>query len=251
MILSLNLHLADSLRFTKEALTGNWIRGSIFLLLCLCQGLLLSSHLLSGGISRRINPWWELTIGLTIISLIMFGYCIRIFKGNVIPPSFFPLGSLIKDGVLALIAIIIWWIPSVICIIILYGISHLLIFYWISMLWLIVSLLVSPVIYFRYANTGNFFESIRFSNVLSTIRTLGWWTYLAACGIWMVSLLVLAAISIFLNSIFVHILPNQIAPPLSAIGGFFVPILYVFLSRLFTNILTTPAADVNGNAKTP
>jgi len=180
----------------------------------------------------------------------MFGYCIRIFKGSATPPSFSPVGTLIKDGVLALIAILVWWIPSVICII-LYGISNVLFFYWISMLWLIVSLLVSPIIYFRYANTGNFFESIRFSNVLSTIRTLGWWTYLAACGIWMVSILVLATISIFLNIIFVHILPDQIAPSLSAIGGFFVPILYVFLSRLFTNILTNPAVEVNRNAETP
>ena len=212
------------------------MRGGIFLLLCLCQGLLFSFFLLAGGISRHIYPWWELAIILIFVSSFMFGYCIRIFRENANPPSFAPVGPLIKDGVIAQIALWVWWIPSAICITF-YAISRVLVFYWISLAWLFVPLLVSPLIFFQYANTGKFVESVRFSKILSTIRTLGGGTYIAACGIWVVSIFVLAALALILNFILVHILPVNIAPPLSAIGGFFAPVLYIFISRFFTNVL--------------
>jgi hypothetical protein len=228
--------LSDSFTFTREAFFGNWIRGGIFLFLCLCQGILLSLYLQTGGLSRRTGPWWELTLLLIFISSILFGYCMRIFKGSATPPAFAPVGRLIKDGLLIQIALWIWWIPSLICIIF-YASSHVSFFFWISICWLIVPLLVIPLIYFRYASTGKFVESIRFSNILSTIRTPGWGSYLAACGTGVVCFLCLASLSLVLRFVFIHILSGRIVPSLSAISAFFVPILYVFLSRFFTNVL--------------
>lgn len=227
---------SDSFAFTRVTFFGNRIRGGVFLILCLCQGIIFTLYLQTGGLSRRTGLWWEMTLLLIFVSSILLGYCMRIFRGGATPPSFIPVGKLIKDGLLIQTALWIWWIPCLVCIIF-YVMSRVFVFSWISIVWLIVPLLVSPLIYFRYANTGKFLESVRFSNILSTIRTLGWGTYLAACGIWGVCIFVLAVISLVLNFIFVHILPVRIVPPLSAIGGFLVPILYVFLSRFFTNVL--------------
>jgi hypothetical protein len=250
MILTVQLYLKDSLQFTKEIITGNWLRGSIFLFLCLCQGILFSLYLQTGGLSRRTGPWWEMTLLLIFVSSILFGYCMRIFRGGATPPSFTPLGKLIKEGLLIQIALWIWWIPSLIFII-LYAISQVFFFFWVSVCWLIVPLLVIPIIYFRYACTRKFVESIRFSNILSSIRTFGWGSYLTACGIGVVCFLCLTIFSLFLRFIFVYILPSRIVPSLIAISAFFVPILYVFLARFFKNVFLNPTMETNRGTETP
>jgi len=225
---SYNEYLVDSLRFTVETVTRNWIRGSIFLLLCLCCGFSVSI-----GVSERGIFLWLFIVFIYSVSV---GYCIRIYRGNASPPSFTPTGSLVKDGLIALTALWMWCIPSFICQV-LAAITQSLIIWYLSVVLLLLPVMFSPPIFFRYANTGNFFESIRFSTILSAIRTSGWGTYIAACGIWVVCFFALTIVMLVLHFIILLILPFRIAPSLSAIEGFFIPVLMVFTARFFSNVL--------------
>ncbi|GAB6285785.1 MAG: hypothetical protein STSR0009_19860 [Methanoregula sp.] len=221
-------YLVDSLRFTRETVAGNWIRGSVFLLLCLCCGFSVSV----GVLERGIFLW----IFIVFIYSVSVGYCIRIYRGSATPPSFNPAGTLIKDGLIALMALWMWCIPSFICQV-LAAISQSLVVWYLSVVLLLLPVMMSPPIFFRYANTGKFLESIQFSTILSAIRTLGWGRYLAAGGIWGVCFFVLTIVMLGLHFIVLLILPARIAPPLSAIEGFFIPVLFVFTARFFTNVL--------------
>jgi len=231
---SYKAHLIDSLRFTKETVAGNWIRGSILLFLSFFYGLLFAFRVLQGGMI--------LLILYVFVLIVMAGYSIRIFRSGATPPSFAPAGTLIKDGLIALMAVWIWCIPSVICII-LYAVSHSPVVYYLSVVLLILPIIMTPLIFFGYAITGKFIESTRFSKILSAIRTPGWGGYLAACGVWLVCFFILTILSYVLYLILFHILPAPFAPSVSAINAFFVPILYVFTSRFFAGFLRNHTSE--------
>lgn len=228
MIESYKAYLIDSLRFTRETIAGDWIRGSVFLLLCLCYGFSISV-----GVSERGIVLW---IFIVFIYSVTVGYCIRIYRGSATPPSFSPAGALVKDGLIALMALWMWCIPSLICTVLNTIIQSLVVWYFSAVL-LLLPVMMCPPIFFRYANTGKFFESLRFSTILSAIRTPGWGTYLAACGIWGVCFFALTIVTLVLHFIIFSILPARIAPPLVVIEGFFIPIGFIFTSRFFTKIL--------------
>ena len=241
--LHFKLYLADSLQFTKKTFNGDWIRGGIFLLLCLFLAASSSVNFLprssSGGLIWPIAPWWGSIITLIIwlfVEVITTGYCIRIFRGDTEPPSFTPAGALIKDGFVTQIALLVWAIPIIIC----ESISLVLhTFYLVpilEVLWIIL-FFVAPPIYFIYANTGAFSKCIRPSKILSVIRTPGLGSYIVTWAIAAFILLVTLFISFFLNFILVHILPIRFNPATNfVIFGFVFPILVIFIARLFTNV---------------
>ena len=184
-------------------------------------------------------PLWELIIvWATWICLwiIIIGYYIRIFRGDTTPPSFAPGGTLIKDGFIAQMAVLVWTIPIIICESIILVSPDLTLLWVLDLLWILL-FLVTPPIYFIYANTGVFFSSVRPSKIIGAIRNPGWGYYIAAWVIVALSFLILACISFFLNFILVHILPLRFNPSSNfVIFGFFSPIFGVFIAKLFTNV---------------
>lgn len=226
--MNFRLLILDSLLFTKEAVAGNWIRGSVFLLLCLCYGFSVSV-----GVSERGLVLWLFIVFLYSVTV---GYCIRIYRGSATPPSFAPAGALVKDGLIALMALWMWCIPSLICTV-LNTITQSLAVWFFSAALLLLPVMMSPPIFFRYANKGKILESIRFSTIRSAIRIPGWGTYLKAGGIWVICFLALTYITLGFHFIVLMMLPAKIAPPLLAIQGYLIPIGFVFTSRFFTNIL--------------
>jgi hypothetical protein len=228
MILSFKAHLIDSLRFTKEIFSGDWIRGIVFLLLCLCFGFIVPV-----GVSERGIVHWIFIVFLYSVTV---GYCIRIFRGSATPPLFAPAGILVKDGLIALMALWMLCIPSFICTVFNTITQSLTVWYFSAAL-LLIPTMMSPPIFFSYANTGKILESIRFSTIRSAIQTPGWGTYLKAWGIWVICFLALTYITVGFHFSVLHILPDGIAPPLNALHGFLTPIGFVFTSRFFTNVL--------------
>jgi hypothetical protein len=243
---TLKAYLIESLRFTKETVAGDATRSIAFLLMSLCTGLSMSGQLFR-IISPRVNilhiPYsgWGVVIILVIIILLFWialaGYCVRIFRGDPTPPSFSPAKILIKDGLLVQIPLTLWIIP-----VYFFGTIRLMspenISAWITtILWLAFYFLV-PSIVFIYANTGNVIESTRPSKILLTIKTSSWFFYAAAFLTVIVTYLITARILSELILILGYALP-VLSNPASyyAILFFFSPILTVFTSRLFTNIL--------------
>lgn len=235
------LYLADSLRFTKEVFTGDWSRGGIFLLLCFSSAFFASITNFQPRFYPAVAPyqWWEWIILVVVwlfIWIIILGYYIRIFRGDTVPSSFMPAGALIKDGFVAQIALLVWAIPFIIyegSILVL----HAFYFVWVlDVLWFIL-FFVAPPIYFIYANTGEFFQSIRPSKILSTIQNAGWGNYIIVWPIVAFIFIVIAFFSFFLNFILVYILPIRFNPSSNfVILGFFFPIFGVFVAKLFTNV---------------
>jgi hypothetical protein len=248
--LAFKTYIVDSLRFTKETFTGNKINSGIILLLGLCLGIIIAINpfLLKSspnGVNWNLAyPWWEVIVFLILwilIDVILSGYCIRIFRGGTPPPSFTNGGTLAKEGFIVQISILVWVVPAFIsaCII---RVFHMPQFFWVLFILLIVPLFVGPVVYFLYAHTGNFFESIRFSKIQSSIRTFGWRIYLGAWGLGAISFLVLAIVYSILAVILSHILPDQIGSiGVSVIAGFAIVIFAVFISKFFTNVLMNSA----------
>lgn len=255
MIMSVKLLLIDSLRFTKQTFAGDLARSSIFLFLCLCAGLFMSVNFLpkftlgGGVIWDYPYPWWGVIIlGITwvLIWTAIIGYCIRIFRGDKIPPSFNTPVALIKEGFIAQIAVLVWTFPLIICesVILISNNPYLI---WIKYVLWIVLLFMIPTMYFLYANTGKFVESIHPLKILSAIRTSGWGNYITAIMIWVIGFLIIACISLGLNFILVYALPLRFDPTSNyVIFGFVSPVFIVFIARLFTNVLRYPKRTDTG-----
>lgn len=177
--------------------------------------------------------WGSLLILWFLTNTIIAGYMIRIFKDSANPPSFDKSVVLIKEGIIAEILIVIWAAPALI-----WTFFFSSPFILIALLFFLI--LMSPVSLFLFANTGEFWESLRIFRILSTIRIPGWKKYLAAWGIAIMSYLVVIAFNGILKLI-LNLVPVIPALLTSAIQygflGYSMVFFNIFVIRFFAIVL--------------
>jgi hypothetical protein len=199
--------LSDSFTYAQEALVGKWTRWAIFILFALPASLIQFTFdpktLMTGTtMNWEAFPWGQIAVlaGLSfILSFFISGYTVRIYRGIKPAPDFTGWTDLFVDGVKLAVVWILWFLPIIL--VLAAGIAIAVTTFlstqatsvepnWILLVSLLMLLLIVEciliiiVILFgtlgavRFARTGSIREGINYSAILTTIRTLGWLSYI-------------------------------------------------------------------------
>jgi hypothetical protein len=210
--------VAESINFTREVFFGKLIRWPIFILCSLPFALIdfsfNPSTIIISLIQVILDPntigdsqifnWEKVNWGAIILivgillTLILSGYMVRIFRGIKPAPDFDNWRQLFIDGIKLTIVSIFWFIPLTITLVPTIVLHHILpsngniidspmgiivIFIAlciIDIVLFLVSILYALIGVVRFARTNSIREGIRFSAITHTIRQIGWSEYISA-----------------------------------------------------------------------
>jgi hypothetical protein len=222
--------LSDSFAYAQEALVGKWTRWAIFILLALPFSLIrfvFDPQKISDGMKMNwaAIPWGQIA-GLVILGILLSffisGYMVRIYRGIKPAPDFTGWTELFVDGVKLAIVWFLWVLPMFI--VLAAGVAILFTTFlsnqaisispnWIRLVSFVVLFLLVECILFiivilfgilgavRFARTGSIREGIRASAILTTIRSMGWVSYIVSLVVFAVIAIVYGIITMFLSLI--------------------------------------------------
>lgn len=198
--------LTESITYSKEALLGKWTRWAIFVLFALPFSLVQfvfdpKKMMVGTKMNWGAIPWGQVAIlfGIGfILSFFLSGYIVRIYRGTKPAPDFTGWIELFIDGVKLAIVWLLWFLP--VLILLGAGVVIALVTYVSSrssspnimllllvLLLLVVGFVLSIVVILlgtigavRFARKGSICEGIRYSEILTTIRAMGWLSYILA-----------------------------------------------------------------------
>jgi len=243
--------LTDSFTYAQEALVGKWTRWAIFILFALPFSLIRfvfdPKKIMKGTtIIWGAIPWGQIAVlaGLgLILSFFLSGYSVRIYRGVKPAPDFKEWTNLFVDGVKLAVVWFLWILP--VAIVLAAGIAiaiasyvsvrmaapNVILLLLMLLLLLLGFVLVLIVLLFgilgavRFARTGSIREGIRLSAILTTIRTMGWLSYIILLVGFIIACVIYAVISAVLTAI-------------PFIGWVFVlvvnPVFMIFTARYFS-----------------
>jgi len=243
--------VSDSIAFTREALTGKWITWLILILCSMPLALIRfvgdSKEIFDGKIIHwELVPWPQLIalcLAGLVLSFVVFGYIVRIYRGASPPPVLDAWGSLFVDGIKLAIVCILWLLPGLvimgtgfILLIISFAgplaspsplLSAGFVLLFIGLIILAISALYSNLGVVRFARTGSIREGFRFSAITRTIQVIGWGNYLFALVICVLLLLVCNLISALLQLVPVV---GWVIPPI------LLPVYQIFFARYLCRV---------------
>ncbi len=213
--------LTDSFTYAQEALVGKWIRWAIFILFALPFSLIRfvvdPKKIIKGTmINWGAIPWGQIAVlavlGI-ILSFFLSGYSVRIYRGIKPAPDFKEWTGLFVDGVKLTVVWFLWILP--VMIVLAAGIAaaiasylfvrvaapNIALLFLVLMLVLVACILIIIVVLFgilgavRFARTGSIREGIRVSAILTTIRTMGWLSYIILLIGFIIACVIYAVIS--------------------------------------------------------
>jgi hypothetical protein len=157
-------------------------------------------------------PWHQIIALCVAGFLLMFfiqGYIVRIYRGTTTPPEFDSWFSLYLDGIRMTIVETVWFLPAYILLAVDLGILYIVIskssdaesmgpllglllasvlIGFVAVVLLLIGIFYSFVGKVRFARTGSIREGIRFGEINSMIRRIGFGTYIIAlCVLWAVA----------------------------------------------------------------
>jgi hypothetical protein len=219
--------LTDSFTYAQEALVGKWTRWAIFILFALPVSLIQfvfdPKKIMKGTtINWGAIPWGQIAILVAlgfILSFFIYGYIVRIYRGIKPAPDFNGWAGLFVDGVKLAIVWFLWILPVVI--VLAAGIAiaiasylsvrsaapNVVLLLLLLLLLLVGFVLVVIVVLFgilgavRFARTGSIREGIRLSAILTTIRTMGWLSYIILLVGFIIACIIYAVITGILSFI--------------------------------------------------
>jgi hypothetical protein len=220
--------LSESFTYAQEALVGKWTRWAIFILFALPVSLIQFTFdpktIMTGTeMNWGAIPWGQIALlaGLGfILSFFISGYTVRIYRGTKPAPDFTGWTDLFVDGVKLAVVWFLWILPIIT---VLAAIGAIAFFSFFSgqpaampnitllfialLLLLVVFVLFVVVLLFgilgavRFARTGSIREGIRFSAILTTIRTMGWLSYIILLIGYIIAMVIYAVITGILSFI--------------------------------------------------
>jgi hypothetical protein len=243
--------LSDSFTYAQEALIGKWTRWAIFILFALPFSLIQFTFdpktIMTGTeMNWGAIPWGQIALlaGLGfILSFFLSGYTVRIYRGTKPAPDFTGWADLFVDGVKLAIVWFLWFLPIIIMLAAICAIAFIsffsaqttampnitLLLFGLLLLLVVFVLLVLVILFgilgaVRFARTGSIREGIRFSAILTMIRTIGWLSYII--------LLIGIVIAMFIYAVITGILSA-----IPFIGWVLVliinPVFMIFTARYF------------------
>jgi hypothetical protein len=220
--------LSDSFTYAQEALVGKWTRWAIFILFALPFSLIQFTFdpktLMTGtAVNWGAIPWGRIALLVAlgfILSFFISGYVVRIYRGAKPAPDFTGWIDLFVDGVKLAVVWLLWILPLVI--VISAGVAvavasflstratampNITLLLLVLLLFLVGFVLFVIVMLFgiigavRFARTGSIREGIRFSAILTTIRTMGWLSYILLLIGFVIAMIIYAVITGILSFI--------------------------------------------------
>ena len=212
--------VSDAAGYAKTALVKNPITWLIFIIcglpLALIRFVFDPKTIITGTrVHWELIPWPRLVAlccaGL-LLSFIVSGYLVRVYRGTTPPPVFDSWCSLYLDGIKLAIVGFLWFVPALVIFVIalifmffgvhdsastgtMMGAGFTLIL--IGLIVLVITCLYAVLGSVRFARTGSMREGLRFSAITGTIQAIGWGAYILALVIMMV-LVILASLVISL-----------------------------------------------------
>ena len=199
--------LTDSFNYAQEALVGKWTRWAIFILFALPVSLIRfvfdPKNIMNGtSVNWDAIPWGQIAVlaGLGfILSFFISGYTVRIYRGTKPAPDFTGWTDLFVDGIKLAVVWFLWVLPIIL--VLAAGIaiavstflstqatsvepnwillvSGLLLLLFVECILVFIVLLFGILGAVRFARTGSIREGINVSAILTTIRTIGWLSYI-------------------------------------------------------------------------
>jgi hypothetical protein len=190
--------LGDSFAYTKEAIAGKWMQ------------------------------WLLLVIATILLCLPLLGYMLKIYRGEKPAPEVTDWGTLFVDGIKYAIVSLVWAIPLLILFFVLIGAAFLPFSSITSVsesgiqassgnpafmigalgVYLVVVIIVGLLTIFfstigiiRFARTGSIGEAFNISGIITTIRKIGWGSYIISLVVLFVALIVVEIVITILGLI--------------------------------------------------
>jgi hypothetical protein len=190
--------LGDSFAYTKEAIAGKWMQ------------------------------WFLLVIATILLCLPLFGYILKIFRGEKPAPEVTDWSTLFVDGIKYAIVTLVWAIPLLILFFVLIGAAFLpfssittvsesvsqassgnpAIILGALGVYLVVVIIVGLLTVFfstigiiRFARTGSMGEAFNFREISATIGKIGWGIYIISLVVLFVALIVVEIVIAILGMI--------------------------------------------------
>ena len=149
------------------------------------------------GIIDKVNKWLLLMIATLILTIPLMGYIMNVYRGTKPAPEVEGWGKLFVDGILLFIVGIIYAIPIIILEFLMIGATFATtmesnptammtslasagILAVILIIVAIIIAIVSPIGIIRFARTGNFGDAFNFGEIITTIKKIGWLSYILA-----------------------------------------------------------------------
>jgi hypothetical protein len=198
MYMDFGTMLSDSFAYTKEAIVGKWMQ------------------------------WLFLVVATILLCLPLLGYTLKVYRGEKPAPEVTGWGTLFVDGIKYVIVSLVWFIPLLVLFIVLVvaafvpystittvsgsgspalsGNPGLLLgalgFSLIAILIVgILTVLFSTIGIIRFARTGSMGEAFNISEILTTIRKIGWGSYISSLVVLVVAMIVVEIIITVLGMI--------------------------------------------------
>ena len=242
----------DAIEFTKKALVGNWKTWLVFIICSLPFSLIRfvfdpEKIIDKTTIHWELIPWTQiiLLVGIGfLLTFILMGYLVRVYRGDAEPPVFDKWVSLYIDGIKVSIVSFCWFVPAILAFVVMLGaiivgamsstgsnmafLGAALIMGIVGTILLIFAALYSTLGAVRFARTGSMGEGINFSGVSDTIRTMGWGSYIIALVVLLVVCIVFGIIVGLLALIpFIGwVIALVLNPLLSVFSGRFITLVY-------------------------
>ena len=190
--------LNDSFEYTKEAVVGKWMQ------------------------------WLLLVVATVLLCLPLFGYTLKVYRGEKPAPEVTGWGTLFVDGIKYVIVSLVWAIPLIVLLIALIvaafvpfssvitvsgsaspspsGNPALLLgalgFYLIVIIIVaFLTMFFSTIGIIRFARTGSMGEAFNISEILTTIRKIGWVPYISSLVVLLVAVIVIEIVLTLLGMI--------------------------------------------------
>jgi hypothetical protein len=223
--------IEDSFTYAKDGLLGNIVTWILLIVLAVLPaipifiviGALVFSMI--GGVPNYVLIFGGMVIAIVIaiiLSAFLSGYQIRILRGITPLPPLSDFGQMFGDGIRYIVIQIIYMIPVIIVIGLTAGAAILTAISSVAnpganpeaflpliggiILGIIVALILAFIIglfaimgVVRFARTGKMGEAFNFSEILATIRKIGWGAYILA--------LIILFVLVFIVELIVGIIP--------------------------------------------
>jgi hypothetical protein len=203
------------------------------------------------GVIDKVNKWLLLSIATLILIIPLYGYIMGVYRGTTPAPEVENWSKLIIDGILLIIVSIIYAIPVIILWFLSIGLAFGLIQYTpvgmmsdmvraglLGLLIIVVIIIgiISPMGLIRFARTAKFGEAFNFGEIITTIKKIGWLSYILAL---IIGIIVVLIPGLILEAICAVLVIKLHIPGLVIAGILFIvvlPILTIFYAKYLTQV---------------
>ncbi len=203
------------------------------------------------GVIDKVNKWLLLSIATLILLIPLMGYIMGVYRGTTPAPEVENWSKLVVDGILLIIASIIYAIPAIILRVLVIGLAFGLIQFTpmgmmsnmvgavilgLLIIVVIITGIITPIGLIRFARTAKFGEAFNFGEIITTIKKIGWLSYILAL---IIGIIVVLIPGLILEAICAVLVIELHLPGLVIAGILFIvvlPILIIFNARYLTQV---------------